>query len=113
MGSYARLRQGVVVERAAHRRCPATGALSSDFEAQVAQSYINLGAALEALSATPANVVKVSVFVVDHNMSKLGLLTKYVTGMFGSTLPAQTLVPVPKLAIDGMLFEVEAVVALS
>lgn len=29
-----------------------------------------------------------------------------------TALPAQTLVPVPKLAIDPMLFEVEAVVAL-
>ncbi|MBB3520906.1 enamine deaminase RidA (YjgF/YER057c/UK114 family) [Rhizobium sp. BK456] len=27
-------------------------------------------------------------------------------------LPAQTLIPVPKLAIDPMLFEVEAVVVL-
>jgi enamine deaminase RidA (YjgF/YER057c/UK114 family) len=32
--------------------------------------------------------------------------------MFGNKLPAQTLVPVPKLAIDSMLFEVEAVALL-
>jgi enamine deaminase RidA (YjgF/YER057c/UK114 family) len=50
--------------------------------------------------------------VVDHDMSKLGVLTENVTRMFGDTLPAQTLVPVPKLAIDPMLFEVEAVVLL-
>ncbi len=30
----------------------------------------------------------------------------------GETLPAQTLVPVPKLAVGPMLFEVEAVVVL-
>jgi enamine deaminase RidA (YjgF/YER057c/UK114 family) len=40
------------------------------------------------------------------------VLTQAVMGMFGSTLPAQTLVPVPKLAVDPMLFEVEAVVVL-
>ncbi len=32
--------------------------------------------------------------------------------MFGAALPAQTLIPVPKLAIDPMLFEVDAVVML-
>jgi enamine deaminase RidA (YjgF/YER057c/UK114 family) len=42
----------------------------------------------------------------------LGVLTETVVRMFGTRLPAQTLVPVPKLAIDPMLFEVEAVVLL-
>jgi enamine deaminase RidA (YjgF/YER057c/UK114 family) len=89
-----------------------TGGLSPDFGAQVAQAYANLGAVLEALGAKTEHVVKLTVFVVDHDMSKLGVLTENVTRMFGETLPAQTLVPVPKLAIDPMLFEVEAVVAI-
>ena len=45
-------------------------------------------------------------------MSKLEVLTGSVKEMFGATLPAQTLVPVPKLAVDGMLFEVEAVAVI-
>jgi enamine deaminase RidA (YjgF/YER057c/UK114 family) len=89
-----------------------TGGLSPDFAAQVTQAYASLGAVLDALGATPAQVVKLTVFVVNHDMSKLGVLTENVTRMFGSTLPAQTLVPVPKLAVDGMLFEVEAVAVL-
>ena len=89
-----------------------SGRLSPDFAEQVAQTYANLGTVLEALDATPDRVVKLSVFVVDHDMAKLGVLTEAVTRMFGGTLPAQTLVPVPRLAVDGMLFEVEAVVAL-
>jgi enamine deaminase RidA (YjgF/YER057c/UK114 family) len=89
-----------------------TGGLSPDFATQVVQAYANLGAVLESLGVGPAQVVKLTVFVVDHDMSKLGVLTQNVTQMFGQTLPAQTLVPVPKLAIDPMLFEVEAVVAL-
>lgn len=89
-----------------------TGGLSPDFADQVAQAYANLGAVLDALGAATTQVVKLTVYVVDHNMSKLGVLTENVTRMFGSNLPAQTLVPVPKLAIDPMLFEVEAVVAL-
>ncbi|KKB06737.1 endoribonuclease [Devosia geojensis] len=89
-----------------------TGALSPDFAVQVEQAYANLRTALDALGARPDQVAKLTVFVVDHDMSKLGVLTQNVTAMFGETLPAQTLVPVPKLAIDPMLFEVEAVVVL-
>jgi enamine deaminase RidA (YjgF/YER057c/UK114 family) len=90
-----------------------TGALSPDFEAQVAQAYANLTTAIEGLGATPAQVAKLTVYVVDHDMSKLGVLTQGVVTMFGDRLPAQTLVPVPKLAIDAMLFEVEAIVVLN
>jgi enamine deaminase RidA (YjgF/YER057c/UK114 family) len=89
-----------------------TGALSPDFAAQVEQAYANLAAVLAALGARPDQVVKLTVYVVGHDMSKLGILTENVVRMFGDTLPAQTLVPVPKLAIDPMLFEVEAVVLL-
>jgi len=89
-----------------------TGGLSPDFAAQVKQAYVNLGAALEGIGATPDQVAKLTIFVVDHDMSKLGVLTETVKAMFGETLPAQTLVPVPKLAIDPMLFEVEAIVVL-
>jgi enamine deaminase RidA (YjgF/YER057c/UK114 family) len=88
------------------------GALSPDFAAQVKQAYANLGAALDALGAKPDQVAKLTIFVVDHDMSKLEVLTRNVKEMFGATLPAQTLVPVPKLAIDPMFFEVEAVVVL-
>ncbi|MQV98776.1 RidA family protein [Sinorhizobium medicae] len=88
------------------------GALSPDFAVQVEQSYKNLRTALDALGARPEQVAKLTVFVVDHNMSKLEVLTRAVKEMLGETLPAQTLVPVPKLAIEPMLFEVEAVVML-
>ncbi len=89
-----------------------TGALSSDFGEQVKQAYVNLAAVIDALGARPNQVVKLTVFVVDHDMSKLGVLTENVMRMFGDAPPAQTLVPVPKLAVDPMLFEVEAVVLL-
>jgi enamine deaminase RidA (YjgF/YER057c/UK114 family) len=89
-----------------------TGNLSPDFAVQVKQAYANLRAALDALGARPDQVAKLTVFVVDHDVSKLEVLTKNVKDMFGAALPAQTLIPVPKLAIDPMLFEVEAVVLL-
>jgi enamine deaminase RidA (YjgF/YER057c/UK114 family) len=90
----------------------ATGALSPDFGTQVRQAYANLAAVLDSLGAGAPQVAKLTVYVVDHDMSKLGVLTGAVQEMFGDRPPAQTLVPVPKLAIDPMLFEVEAVVAL-
>lgn len=89
-----------------------TGGLSPDFSAQVNQAYANLSAVVAALGARLDQVVKLTVFVVDHDMAKLGTLTEAVTRTFGARLPTQTLVPVPKLAIDPMLFEVEAVVLL-
>jgi len=89
-----------------------TGNLSPDFAAQVKQAYANLGAALAGVGASPDQVAKLTIYVVDHDMQKLGVLTETVKAMFGETLPAQTLVPVPKLAIDPMLFEVEAIVML-
>ncbi|WP_379064386.1 RidA family protein [Mesorhizobium sp. UC22_110] len=90
----------------------ATGGLSPDFAVQVRQAYANLKAALDGIGARPDQVAKLTIFVVDHDMSKLGVLTQNVKEMFGERLPAQTLVPVPKLAIDPMLFEVEAIVVL-
>lgn len=89
-----------------------TGGLSPDFAVQVRQAYANLRSALEGIGARPDQVAKLTIFVVDHDMSKLEVLTRNVKDMFGEALPAQTLVPVPKLAIDPMLFEVEAVVVL-
>lgn len=90
----------------------AMGGLSPDFAAQVKQAYANLGAALDGIGARPDQVAKLTVYVVDHDMGKLGVLTQSVKEMFGAALPAQTLVPVPQLAVDGMLFEVEAVVVV-
>ena len=89
-----------------------TGSLSPDFAAQVKQAYANLAAALDGIGAKPDQVAKLTIYVVDHDMSKLGVLTDNVKAMFGNRLPAQTLVPVPKLAVDPMLFEVEAIVVL-
>jgi enamine deaminase RidA (YjgF/YER057c/UK114 family) len=90
----------------------ATGGLSPDFAVQVKQAYANLAAALNGIGAKPDQVAKLTVYVVDHDMSKLGVLSENVKAMFGETLPAQTLVPVPKLAVDPMLFEVEAIVVV-
>lgn len=88
------------------------GTLPPDFEAQVKQAFANLRLALEGAGASPSQVAKIDVFVVDHDMSKLAIIGRHVYETFGGTFPAQTLVPVPRLAVDGMLFEVDAVAIL-
>ena len=88
------------------------GELSPRFADQVRQAYGNLHAALDAVGARPDQVAKITTFVVDYDQSMLDVMTEVVTEFFGEALPAQTLVPVPRLALDGMLFEVDAVVIL-
>lgn len=89
-----------------------TGALPTDFSDQVQQAYANLRRALEAVGAEPNQVTKITTYVVDYDPSMLDVMTRYVKETFGGALPAQTLVPVPRLALDGMLFEVDAIAVL-
>ncbi len=81
---------------------------TADFEMQLEQSYTNLAIAIEAAGARPDQVAKLTTYIVNYDPSMLPLLTSYVKKMFGVSLPAQTLVPVPALALDGLLFEIDA-----
>jgi enamine deaminase RidA (YjgF/YER057c/UK114 family) len=90
----------------------ANGALSPRFADQVEQAYANLQTALDAVGAKPGQVTKITTYVVGYDQSMLGVMTEAVKRTFGDALPAQTLVPVPRLALDGMLFEVDAVAVL-
>ncbi len=89
-----------------------TGALAPKFADQVKQAYANLRTALDAVGAKPNQVTKITTYVVDYDQSMLDVMTRHVQEMFGEALPAQTLVPVPRLAVDGMLFEVDAIAVL-
>lgn len=86
-----------------------SGALSPDFGTQVEQALHNLRIALEAAGAGLLDVVRLVVLVVDHNEARLAVLGRSLAGVWGDEPPpACTLIPVPRLALDGMLFEVEA-----
>ncbi|MBU0603667.1 MAG: RidA family protein [Gammaproteobacteria bacterium] len=85
------------------------GELPADFALQVAQALANLAVALEAADAMPKHVVKLTALVVDHSHERLAVLAGALRGMWGDApAPACTLVPVPRLALDGMLFEIDA-----
>lgn len=89
-----------------------SGKLHPDFSVQVRQAYKNLHTALKAVGAKPDQVAKITTYVVAYDQSMLPGMTEAVQDLFGDALPAQTLVPVPRLALDGMWFEVDAVVIL-
>ena len=81
-----------------------------DVVAQFAQVLANLRAVLDAAGATPADVVKVSVFLTDvDDRPRINPLRQE---FFGSARPASTLVEVSRLPVPGMLVEMEAVVQL-
>ncbi|MGL5941994.1 MAG: RidA family protein [Waterburya sp.] len=88
------------------------GNLADDFAVQLKQAFINLRIALNAVGAHPEQVVKLTTLVVEHNESKLQQLGEEVKAIWGEQTPTQTLIPVPRLALDAMLFEVDAVVAI-
>ncbi|NIA70072.1 RidA family protein [Pelagibius litoralis] len=90
----------------------ASGALSPVFAEQLRQAYANLRHALDAVGARPDQVTMITTYVVDYDPAMLEVMTDHVKATFGQALPAQTLVPVPRLALDGMLFEVDAVAVL-
>jgi enamine deaminase RidA (YjgF/YER057c/UK114 family) len=85
------------------------GELVPDFRAQVRQALGNLSIALAAADMRYENIARLTVLVVDHDESKLAVLGEELAQVFrGQMMPACTLIPVPRLALDGMLFELEA-----
>jgi len=77
-------------------------------EEQIDFAFKNVKSALEASGAKPEHVVQIVMLMVDYDESYLSLVQKERLEFFGNdNLPASTLIPVPSLAIDGMLFEIQ------
>ena len=91
----------------------ADGRLPALFCDQVRQALRNLCIAIETVGGTPQQIAKLTVLIVDHCEARLQVFGEELDGALGpGPKPACTLIPVPRLALDGMLFEVEAVVML-
>jgi enamine deaminase RidA (YjgF/YER057c/UK114 family) len=84
-----------------------------DFPAQVAQVFDNLSIALDAAGCTPANLVKLTVFLTD--MGNLAAYREARNRFFAKVAPpaapAVTLVEVSKLYGPHFLIEIEAIAA--
>ncbi|WP_218107949.1 RidA family protein [Nostoc sp. KVJ20] len=87
--------------------------VAADFAAQLKQAFANLRAALAAVGATPEEVVKITVLSVDHDAEKQQLISATRNQVWsGDRKPTSTLIPVPRLAVEGLLFEIDAVAAI-
>jgi enamine deaminase RidA (YjgF/YER057c/UK114 family) len=90
------------------------GKLSSEFGAQVRQALVNLQIALVAAGAGISDVFKLTVLIADHSESKLAVLGAELALVWGPLMkPTCTLIPVPRLALDALLVEVEAIAAVA
>lgn len=86
-----------------------TGRLAADFGSQVMQALANLGTALGAADAAFSDVVKITVLIVNHDADRLAIFSRALGAAWGvHPPPACTLIPVTRLALDGMLFEIDA-----
>ena len=84
----------------------------SDFRSQAIQTFENLKQALSAVGASFDHVVKLNVYVTD-SATQLAVYRE-VRDRYVNTAapPASTLVQASKLALEGLLIEVEAIAFL-
>ena len=86
------------------------GKLSADFRTQVQHSLNNIKIALQTQQLSMKSVVKVTTLVVDHNTEKLNIIIEEFKKIWpDKQFPVNTLIPVPRLALDNMLVEIDAV----
>jgi enamine deaminase RidA (YjgF/YER057c/UK114 family) len=89
------------------------GTMAEGFRAQAEQAFENLKAALAAVGATFADVVKLNNYLVDIKTNLPTLREVRDRHLNTTQPPASTTIGVPALANPDGLFEVEAVVMLA
>jgi enamine deaminase RidA (YjgF/YER057c/UK114 family) len=90
-----------------------SGELPPEFCLQVRCALDNLATALAGAGAETRHIAKLTILVVGHTEEKLRVIASELERVLGGgPAPTCTLIPVPRLALDGMLFEVEALAVL-
>ncbi|MGB3643889.1 MAG: RidA family protein [Mesorhizobium sp.] len=85
----------------------------NDLVAQTRQALANLKEVLAAAGATPADIVRLRTYVVNHSPEKLGPVTEEILAFYGGVVPgANTFIGVQSLALPEFLVEIEATAAL-
>jgi enamine deaminase RidA (YjgF/YER057c/UK114 family) len=85
------------------------GVLADDFATQLRQAVRNTETVLAAAGAKISDVAKFHLYIVDHNEEKFRVVKEEFARVWGTRKPAWTLVPVPALALKGMLVEIDVI----
>jgi enamine deaminase RidA (YjgF/YER057c/UK114 family) len=81
----------------------------NDVAAQTRQALANLKAVLKAAGCTPADIVRLRTYVVNHSPEKLGPILGEISAFYGDATPApNTFIGVASLALPEFLVEIEA-----
>ncbi|KAK5110444.1 hypothetical protein LTR62_005795 [Meristemomyces frigidus] len=88
------------------------GSIPSDPEEQARQALRNLRGCLEAAGADVTEIIKLTYYIVDFDHTKPWHRAPLLEFLGAQHRPPSTLIPVPKLAVPGIRFEIEAVVAV-
>ncbi|KAK6396542.1 hypothetical protein LTR81_025886 [Elasticomyces elasticus] len=87
------------------------GSVPSDPVEQIQQALTNLKNCLEAAGADVTDIMKLTYYIVDFDHTNPQQRVP-ILAFLGDHRPATTLVPVPKLALPGIMFEIEATAAV-
>jgi enamine deaminase RidA (YjgF/YER057c/UK114 family) len=80
-----------------------------DLAAQTRQALANLREVLAAVGATPADIVRLRTYVVNHSPDKLGPVLGEIGAFYAGAVPAaNTFIGVQALALPDFLVEIEA-----
>lgn len=80
-----------------------------DLAIQARQVFANLGRALAAAGARPEQVVKITIYVVDHRREYLPIIEAARVALFGEHKPTDALVGIATLSNPDYLIEVDAI----
>lgn len=86
--------------------------IGKDFKSQAQQAFQNLDIAIQAVGAKWENVVKINMYATDLKTQMSDLRTVRDSFVNVKNPPASTTVQIPRLVVDGALFEIDAVVVL-
>jgi enamine deaminase RidA (YjgF/YER057c/UK114 family) len=80
-----------------------------DLAAQTRQALANLRVVLAEAGATPADIVRLRTYVVNHGLEKLGIVGAEIGAFYGDATPApNTFLGVQSLAMPEFLVEIDA-----